>query len=173
MLCESAEMICGYLALLRRLVVIAAQCDKIIIIKPPRIVRCDRRYMMNRQIARTIYAVFKTNAAHVKIAFEYMCPLVFPLRRTAEHVNLFVVFIMRFWLPRTYESFWVHSAAVYTRFKHYITCHLRAKQDRPPKISVIPSVEAVIIYTLLIIIISHTKCNIQAHVLLCLPCNSL
>ena len=116
MLCESAEMICGYLALLRRLVVIAAQCDKVIIIKPPRIVRCYGRYMMNRQIARTIYAVFKTNAAHVKIAFEYMCPLVFPLRRTAEHVNLFVVFIMRFWLPRTYESFWVHSAAVYTRF---------------------------------------------------------
>ena len=91
--------------------------------------------MMNRQIARTIYAVFKTNAAHVKIAFEYMCPLVFPLRRTAEHVDLFVVFIMRFWLPTTYESFWVHSAAVYTRFKHYITCHLRAKQDRLPKIS--------------------------------------
>ena len=91
--------------------------------------------MMNRQIARTIYAVFKTNAAHVKIAFEYMCPLAFPLRRAAEHVNLFIIFIMRLWLPRTRKSFWVHSAAVYTRFKHYITCHLRAKQDRPPKIS--------------------------------------
>ena len=166
-------MICGYLALLRRLVMIAAQCDKIIIIKPPRIVRCDRRYMVNRQIARTIYAVFKTNAAHVKITFEYMCPLAFPLRRAAEHVNLFIIFIMRLWLPRTRKSFWVHSAAVYTRFKHYITCHLRAKQDRLPKISVIPSVEAVIIYTLLIIIISQTKWDIQGHLLLCLSCDRL
>ena len=128
-------MICGYLALLRRLVMIAAQCDKIVIIKPPRIVRCDRRYMVNRQIARTIYAVFKTSAAHIKIAFEYMCPLAFPLRRATEHINLFIIFILCLRLPRTRESFWVHSAAVYTRFKHYITCHLRAKQGRPPKIS--------------------------------------